>query len=240
MNQIESLIGLARTQVGTKENPKNSNKTKYGEEYGYNGAPWCVIFLWWLFKNLNLSYLFCDGARTASCTVLRNFYKECGQWVTDGNYRPGDIAIMTFVSSKEIQHCGLIVEKISSNQYKTIEGNTSSTIFGSQDNGGCVALKTRKISNIIGVCRPNYIQDDLEDEDMTNEKFAEMMDIYQRSLAEQPLPKWAEQELHEAIDAGITDGTRPMQLIPRYQAAIMANYEHGYHFCFFGFVFYSW
>lgn len=228
MNQIDSLIGLARMQIGTKENPKNSNKTRYGEEYGCNGVAWCVIFLWWLFKHSGLSDLFYNGGKTASCTTLRNFYKECGQWVTDGNYRPGDIAIMTFVSSREIQHCGLIIEKISSNQYKTIEGNTSSTILGSQDNGGCVALKTRKISNIIGVCRPSYIQDDLEDEDMTNEKFAELMDIYQRSLAEQPLPKWAEDELHEAMNLGITDGSRPMQLVPRYQAAIMALRAYKY------------
>ena len=42
-------------------------------------------------------------------------------------------------------------------------------------------------------------------------------------LREQPCPDWAKQELQEAIDAGITDGARPMDLIPRYQAAIMAK-----------------
>ena len=30
-------------------------------------------------------------------------------------------------------------------------------------------------------------------------------------------------ELAEAVALGITDGTNPMQLIPRYQAAIMAK-----------------
>lgn len=57
---------------------------------------------------------------------------------------------------------------------------------------------------------------------MTDAKFAELMENYLKAQAELPLPKWAEQELQEAKDAGITDGTRPMQLIPRYQAAIMA------------------
>ena len=36
-------------------------------------------------------------------------------------------------------------------------------------------------------------------------------------------PEDMQAELQEAIDSGITDGTRPMELIPRYQAAIMAN-----------------
>jgi hypothetical protein len=41
------------------------------------------------------------------------------------------------------------------------------------------------------------------------------------------VPEWAKTELQEAIDLGITDGTRPMQLIPRYQAAIMAKRAAG-------------
>ena len=36
-------------------------------------------------------------------------------------------------------------------------------------------------------------------------------------------PAWARAELAEAVELGITDGTNPMQLIPRYQAAIMAK-----------------
>ena len=38
----------------------------------------------------------------------------------------------------------------------------------------------------------------------------------------QAVPGWAKDELNEAIDAGIMDGTHPMLPIPRYQAAIMA------------------
>ena len=42
-------------------------------------------------------------------------------------------------------------------------------------------------------------------------------------LKTQTIPTWAEKELQEAIEAGITDGEDPMELIPRYQAAIMAK-----------------
>lgn len=62
-----------------------------------------------------------------------------------------------------------------------------------------------------------------EDEEMTYEKWKEYHERYMAELAEQDVPDWAKAELEEAIKLGITDGTRPMQLIPRYQAAIMAK-----------------
>ena len=51
----------------------------------------------------------------------------------------------------------------------------------------------------------------------------EIYDALQAYLAEQPVPNWAKAELQEAIDMGVTDGSNPMQLIPRYQAALMAK-----------------
>ena len=59
-----------------------------------------------------------------------------------------------------------------------------------------------------------------EADDMTGEEIYTKLNEY---LTEQEAPDWAQDELQEAIDMGITDGTRPMQLIPRYQAAIMAK-----------------
>jgi hypothetical protein len=60
----------------------------------------------------------------------------------------------------------------------------------------------------------------LEDEDMTGEEIYKRLNEY---LREQPCPDWAKAEFQEAVDAGITDGTRPCELIPRYQAALMAK-----------------
>ena len=58
---------------------------------------------------------------------------------------------------------------------------------------------------------------------LTPEEKAEIVNGANEYLATQPVPKWAEKELEEAKSLGITDGTRPMQLIPRYQAASMAK-----------------
>ncbi len=57
-------------------------------------------------------------------------------------------------------------------------------------------------------------------EDMTGEEIVKRINEYTASL---PVPDWAEAELKEAVELGITDGTNPMGLIPRYQAALMAK-----------------
>ena len=44
-----------------------------------------------------------------------------------------------------------------------------------------------------------------------------------RHAATLPLPAWAAEEYAAAVENGITDGETPMQLVPRYQAAIMAH-----------------
>lgn len=59
-----------------------------------------------------------------------------------------------------------------------------------------------------------------EDDDMTGKEIYDALNAYLVTL---PCPEWAKQELQESIDLGITDGQRPMELIPRYQAAIMAK-----------------
>ena len=62
-----------------------------------------------------------------------------------------------------------------------------------------------------------------KDETMTGEEIYRALNEY---LDKHELPDWAELEFGRAIDAGITDGTHPMRLIPRYQAAIMALRAH--------------
>lgn len=65
----------------------------------------------------------------------------------------------------------------------------------------------------------NFPLDEMKgDVSMTGEEIAKELEKY---YARQELPEWAAEEFRRAVEAGISDGTRPMELIPRYQAAIM-------------------
>lgn len=59
-----------------------------------------------------------------------------------------------------------------------------------------------------------------EEHEMTGEEIYNALMEYEKK---QLMPAWAEKELREAEAMGITDGSRPCALIPRYQAAIMAK-----------------
>lgn len=154
---LSKVIETARADLGYTENPRGSNLTKYGNSYGLNGVPWCVIFLWYVFQQADEKMAFFGGAKTASCGTLYRWYKEQGLSVLNKDIQVGDILILNFSGTQDTQHCGLVVEKGKlAGTWYTIEGNTSPGLEGSQDNGGCVALKLRSVKSVVGVCRPQY------------------------------------------------------------------------------------
>lgn len=154
MTTQEKILNILKQEVGTTESPANSNKQKYGEVYGLNGQPWCVIFCWYGFYKAGASSLFYGGQKTASCTTLKNYAIKNNQWVTS-NYKLGDLVMMNFNGGTTTQHIGFVVS-VDGNTVYTIEGNTSFDGKGSQSNGGAVAEKKRPMSCIVGAYRPKY------------------------------------------------------------------------------------
>lgn len=143
----EAVLQIARWQLGVLETPAGSNRQKYGEAYGLNGAAWCMIFVWWVFREAGFNL-----KKTASCTELSNAYRAAGQWVTK-DLKPGDIAMFDFSGRKtKTEHCGIVVE-VNAGSIVTIEGNTAA---GNDCNGGAVMRRTRKMELVSGACRPQY------------------------------------------------------------------------------------
>lgn len=208
---LKNVLETARGELGVCEEPAGSNLTKYGFWFGLNGVPWCVIFLCWLYNKAGEKAAFFGGAKTASCGTLLKWYREQGQTVTVEQVQPGDIVILNFSGTKETQHCGLAADVGLKNgvyTVTTIEGNTSPGLEGSQDNGGCVALKERYIRQIIGVCRPQYKEEEMPKDDITGH--------------------WAEEAIRRCmkrkIITGFPDGTfRPNETITRAEAATMID-----------------
>ena len=212
----ERVVEIASGQVGYTESPAGSNMTKYGAAYGWNGVPWCVIFIWWCFNTAGESKLFYGGGKTASCRQLRSYAVENGQWVTSG-YRSGDVVLYDFSGTEATPNHAGIVESVEGDVITAIEGNTAPSQSGSQYNGGCVARKkrdTRRV-DVIGAYRPLY-----EEDIMTGKEIYDALNEYLSGL---PVPEWAVKELRDAKEAGITDGSDPMGVALRYQAAIMAK-----------------
>ena len=150
----EAVLTIAEWQVGVLESPAGSNKVKYntafyGREVSGRAYPWCMAFIWWVFREAGFSLY-----KTAGCSAFVRRYKAFspGQVVT-GGYRPGDIVFFDFSGSrKKTEHVGLVVS-VSGATVTTIEGNTS---LGSDANGGAVMRRTRKAGLIACGVRPGY------------------------------------------------------------------------------------
>lgn len=153
---LEAVIEVARGELGVTESPPGSNRVKYWDEFDrtWQGQPWCVSFLWWCFQHAGEGMAFFGGGKTASCGTLLRWYSAQGQTVAKKDIQPGDIVILNFSGTSETQHCGLVVDTLKMRYFQTIEGNTSQS--GSQSNGGQVCIKTRNLSQVVGVCRPIY------------------------------------------------------------------------------------
>lgn len=151
----ESVIAVARGELGYTET--GNNITKYWQEYdpSFQGQPWCVAFLWWVFNHAGESAAFFGGGKTASCGTLLRWYQAMGQTVPVSEVQPGDIVLLNFNGRGTADHCGIVERKGGVCLY-TIEGNTTPGLEGSQDNGGSVAQKMRYYYQIVAVCRPHY------------------------------------------------------------------------------------
>ena len=242
MTPVERLLSVAAGEVGYLEKKSNSrldektanagsaNFTKYARDLDklrfYNGAKngyaWCAVFADWCFVHafgLETALAMTGqklGGYGAGCAESVRYYKAIGRFYRY-NPQPGD-QIFFADGRGGMAHTGL-VERVAGGKVYTIEGNTSGA-SGVVANGGGVCRKSYSLgySRIAGYGRPKY-EIVKEEETMTGKEIYDALQEYTKSL---PLPEWAEAELAEAVKLGITDGQNPCQLVPRYQAAIMA------------------
>lgn len=159
MVKAEDIINKAKSFIGTKENPANSNNVIFNTDYygrAVSGAayPWCCVFIWYVFRMVGAALLFYGGKKTALCATLANWFKQIGRFYTS-DPQVGDIVFYKFGSGGNwTNHVGIVAAVNADGSIQAIEGNTSA---GSDANGGAVMLRTRK-SNIVGYGRPDYEQ----------------------------------------------------------------------------------
>ena len=224
MATAQQLLDIARAELGTTESPAGSNNVMYNTAYYgrevYDGLwdtefPWCVVFLWWCFRQAGAAELFYGGSKTASCRQLLSYHKR--QAVTD--YQPGDIIFYNFHGKTTAEHVG-ICESAGGSSIVTIEGNTG---VGNDANGGAVMRRTRSLGQIVGAYRPAYEEDDMDVEKLTEAQLVRLAERMTAALSKRAVSGTLAPELQEAVDAGITDGSSPNAFCTRAQAAVMVK-----------------
>ena len=170
----KKILQVLEKEVGYVEGKNNDNK--YGKDYGWNNVAYCVIFMWWAFKEAGASDYFCGGTKQASCTKVKEWAQAHNCWVTK-DYKPGDLLLFNFNGKNTPKHIGFLVE-VKNGVYYTIEGNTSPSNSGSQENGDGVWNKQRKLSSIVGAYRPNYAGVPSTSKNDTKPKYKNIAGLY--------------------------------------------------------------
>lgn len=153
---LAKVVRKAATQVGVREDPRNSNRGPMVDQYltraGVSpGLAWCCAFTYWcfdeaatelgranpMFKTAGVLAHW-EGARsTGGERITKN------QAVADPSLvQPGQLFIMSFGEGKG--HTG-IIESVIGGQINTIEGNTDASM--TREGGGVYRL-TRKLLDI--------------------------------------------------------------------------------------------
>lgn len=156
----KEIIKTALKYVGTEADPPGNvifNTHYYGGKVKGKQFAWCVVFVWDVFRMSGASKLFFNGKKTAACQYLMAYAQKKEKVIPKNKGQLGDVVLFNFSSGTSPQHVGLIIKKNDDGSYLTVEGNTSAGA-GSQDNGGCVAIKTRKQSQVVFIYRPKYDQ----------------------------------------------------------------------------------
>lgn len=141
------VVQVALGEVGYRESPPRSNRSKYGAWYGLNPAPWCAMFVSWVFWHAGHPLPAISTRRGfAYVPALVDWARRHGIWRPRGNYTPraGDLVVFSF-GGQRADHVG-IVRALISGGVQTIEGNTSGS---DPRNGGMVAVVNRR-SRILG------------------------------------------------------------------------------------------
>jgi cell wall-associated NlpC family hydrolase len=145
---MSKLVAFARTQIGVKEVPANSNKTKYGKWFGLDGLPWCGMFVSWCYAQVGAplgNIGFKKGY--AGCQTAVAYFRKNNRVTT--NPAPGNIVFFDWNGDGRFDHTGIFVQWTDIGKtFECIEGNTA---IGNDSNGGNVMLRTRKNINVLFV-----------------------------------------------------------------------------------------
>lgn len=139
----QSIIDTAAAENKTKESPANSNRTKYGAWFGYDGASWCAMFVSWVYHTAGHPLGMVETPKGFKyCPAGYNFWKASNQLTA--NPQPGDIVLFDWNGDGTCDHTGIFIRWIEEGKtFTSWEGNTA---IGNDSDGGEVMMRTRKKS----------------------------------------------------------------------------------------------
>lgn len=157
------VLAIAAGEIGYSRWNDPKRGTKYARETQpalwpndkwllANGIAYCDIFVTWVFWKAG-----CLDILPGKQSYNVNYRASHGGHVSKAQAQPGDVLVFDWdMSTKRANHAGILEELLASGNWQTVEGNTTTGSRGSQSNGGRVARRVRRPSQVRYVIRPNW------------------------------------------------------------------------------------
>lgn len=161
------VLATAASQIGYNRYADPKRGTKYARETQpvfwpgqtwllANGIAYCDIFVTWVFWKA-LGKNFVTDSLPAGASYNTDYRASKGGRVSKSAAQPGDVVVFDWnPATPATNHVGILEKRLASGNLQTIEGNTSIGASGSQSNGGRVARRTRRWSQVKYVIRPQW------------------------------------------------------------------------------------
>lgn len=145
MTGAADLLAVARTQLGTVEQPAGSNRVKYGEWYGMNGSAWCAMFVSWCAANSGNADVVPRFAYTPAGAA---WFQQKSSWSESPTV--GAIVFYDTANMGRISHVGIVEQVLADGRWYAIEGNTNGQ--GSRTGGEV----RRQLRSTVGTARGGF------------------------------------------------------------------------------------
>jgi peptidoglycan hydrolase-like protein with peptidoglycan-binding domain len=152
-----TILAVARGEIGQTEQPPGTNKTKYGQWYGLDGYAWCAMFVSWVYHKAGIPLGHIDDASGFRyCPSAYQFWKRSGEVTTSP--RPADIVLFDWEGDGRSDHTGIFVKDNGDGKtFTSIEGNTS---YSSNSNGGQVMERKRYYASVRAFVSPGVLKNE--------------------------------------------------------------------------------
>jgi hypothetical protein len=151
MGTVDGMIAVARSLLGTGENPPESNHNKITKWYGHD-APWCDMAI--SYEAAHSDNLRAVCGKFAWTVEHAKAFQRAGRWHYGlGGARRGDVVFFDWTGTRKINnidHVGLIEAVHSDGTITTLEGNTGKI------GGGQFLRRKRTSAMVVGYGRPAY------------------------------------------------------------------------------------
>ena len=122
------ILRIAGAEVGYTERGNNNTKYWTALKPNWQGQPWCAAFTAWVYQRAGLDVLLKGPSLPFYTPSIEAWAKANKRWVSVRDALPGDLVL--YGNSRAV-HIGVLVSQ-GGGFVRTIEGNTSSGVFGSQ------------------------------------------------------------------------------------------------------------